>query len=401
VAEAHVQRFWHSREFDPVLDDDGFLLDPLTNPGWTKGTRAIEPNALPSCLVLLGEPGMGKTVMLRECRAEAEAAGRQSLDIDLRSVDGSDAFRDAVFGDPTFQRWLTDGTVLQMFLDSFDECLAEARKIEAVLAERLPKLHTERLQLRIGCRSADWPLPLEERLKELWGERLAVMQLAPLRAADVSAIATARDLDGEAFLAQVRQRGVGPLAARPVTLKLLLAAFQEHAALPGSRGDLYRDGCLRLCVELNPSRLASRRVSRYTVAQLVACASRIGAATVLCNRFGVAESPQVDRPELPVVTIDDIAGGVEFAKDEEFGIDRQVVQDAVATGLFEPWGVGIYAFAHRSFAEYLAAHYLSRRDFTANQILDLIRYLATLVSYLRCEIWPHGSLKCERTCGRS
>ena len=371
MADHRVQRFWHSPEVEPTLDDDGFLVDPIAHRAWVASVEAVASGNIPSCLVLLGEPGTGKTVILEHCEAEAENAGRRTLPIDLRTVDSTDAFRGAVFGDTEFQKWLNDDSTLELFLDGLDECLTEAPKIAAVLVERLPKLPTERLRLRIGCRSADWPQLLENRCKELWADGLAVRQLAPLRAEDVSAIAAADELDGEAFLTQVHQRSVGPLAARPITLKLLLATFREHLALPGTRTDLYRDALVLLCQEQNLSRIASRQVSRYTPAQLLACASRIAAALVLCNRYGIAETPQIDRTGL-VVTIDDVAGGVEIVNGEEFAVDREVVRDTLATGLFEPAGGGVHTFAHRTFGEYLAASYLAREDFTLEQIFGLI-----------------------------
>jgi hypothetical protein len=139
-------------------------------------------------------------------------------------------------------------------------------------------------------------------------------------------------------------------------------------------------------------------VSRYTPAQLLACASRIAAALVICNRYGIAEAPQIDGRGLAIVTFDDVAGGVEVANNEEFRIDREVVRDTLATGLFEPAGGGVHAFAHRTFGEYLAASYLAREDFTVKQIFDLIttstddrvvpqiRDVAAWVSELRSDV---------------
>jgi len=372
MADHHVQRFWHSPEVEPTLDDDGFLVDPIAHHAWVASVEAVDPGSIPLCVVLLGEPGTGKTVVLDECQSEAAKARRRTLPIDLRMVDSTDAFRDVVFGNPEYQKWLNDDSTLELFLDGLDECLTEAPKIAAVLVERLPKLPIERLRLRIGCRSADWPRLLENRCKVLWEDGFAARQLAPLRAEDVSAIAAADELDGEAFLMQVRQRSVGPLAARPITLKLLLATFGQHFALPGSRTDLYREALVLLCQEQNLSRIASRQVSRYAPAQLLACASRIAAALVLCNRYGIAETPQVDHPGLPVITIDEVAGGVEVANHEEFAVDREVVRDTLATGLFEPAGGGVHTFAHRTFGEYLAASCLAREDFTLDQIFSLI-----------------------------
>jgi hypothetical protein len=92
MAEIYVQRFWHSPEIEPTLDEDGFLRDPLAHDGWTTNVKAVDPSDIPPCLVLLGEPGTGKTVVLEVCRTEAGKAGRRAVPIDLRAIDRSRAW---------------------------------------------------------------------------------------------------------------------------------------------------------------------------------------------------------------------------------------------------------------------------------------------------------------------
>ena len=54
---------------------------------------------------------------------------------------------------------------MHLFLDSLDECLLRIDTIVAFLPEELKKLPVDRLSLRIACRTAVWPLLLEEELR--------------------------------------------------------------------------------------------------------------------------------------------------------------------------------------------------------------------------------------------
>src|ERR1700728_4850077 len=80
-----LPRFWHPHGSLPPLDFDGYLADP------EKAGR-LAPNLFNSaeiakhqCLVLLGEPGMGKSTALREIyeTEKAQAAEGRYMFVNL------------------------------------------------------------------------------------------------------------------------------------------------------------------------------------------------------------------------------------------------------------------------------------------------------------------------------
>src|SRR5580693_5681177 len=64
------RRFWVPRGTDPDLSDDGFLVDPESKRAQIRGSAALPFQAFADkpVLILLGEPGIGKTTALEaEC----------------------------------------------------------------------------------------------------------------------------------------------------------------------------------------------------------------------------------------------------------------------------------------------------------------------------------------------
>jgi hypothetical protein len=235
----HWTRFWCPRDGSYVLNGDGFLLDPQSLYG-----AAAHPNVVPfdtvagaPCLVLLGEPGLGKTTTLCQHR---DSVDRRLPDTehtvlwkDLNAFGTDVRLVQSVFADRTFTTWSDGKGELHLFLDSFDECLLRIDTLACLLADELAKYPVERLRLRVACRTAVWPALLERRLRELWGPNaVGVYELAPLRRCDVAEAAGAMGMDKDAFLAEIDKREAGPLASRPVTLRFLLAAFKRGESLP-------------------------------------------------------------------------------------------------------------------------------------------------------------------------
>ena len=73
------RRFWCPRGADIALDGGGFLLDPESEYGPHYNPRVVvfEHIASRPCLVLLGEPGIGKTTALARDRSEERRVGKE------------------------------------------------------------------------------------------------------------------------------------------------------------------------------------------------------------------------------------------------------------------------------------------------------------------------------------
>lgn len=74
------RRFWVPPDRNVRLDSDGFLIDPETSWGrdLNPDLRRVDLGADPSFLVLLGEPGTGKSATF--------VAERQSIEASLAEV---------------------------------------------------------------------------------------------------------------------------------------------------------------------------------------------------------------------------------------------------------------------------------------------------------------------------
>jgi hypothetical protein len=89
-----------------------------------------------------------------------------------------------LFEGSEFQRWRNGDYILHLFLDSLDECLMRMDNVATLLADELPKQPTDRLHLRVACRTAVWPGILERALDNVFPEFRA-FEMAPLRRIDV------------------------------------------------------------------------------------------------------------------------------------------------------------------------------------------------------------------------
>ena len=73
-----------------------------------------------------------------------------------------------------------------------------------------------------------------------WGkDQVAHLTVSPLTKADIRAAATSELDDPDAFIGAVESRGCMPLAARPITLHLLIAAAARGDPLPARRIEVF------------------------------------------------------------------------------------------------------------------------------------------------------------------
>src|SRR5665647_975682 len=191
------KRFWCERSGQFNFSSDGYLADPEGEFGSYYNPNAVPFNAISgaTCLALLGEPGIGKSrAMEQEWRAvdaKVKARGDDTLWIDLRSFGEESRLVDKLFESASFTAWKQGQHRLHLFLDSLDECLLRIDTVATLLIDELRDCPVNRLSLRIACRTFDWPISLEEELRELWGAyAVGAYELVPLRRVDVSEAAS-------------------------------------------------------------------------------------------------------------------------------------------------------------------------------------------------------------------
>lgn len=369
------KRFWCPRDGIANLSDGGYLLDPDSEWGHARNPKVVPFEAIKDipCLILLGAPGMGKSIAMKAEYDAVAKPGQPAVLLDLRAYQTDVRLENGIRNHDAIQTWLPGTQRLHLFLDSFDECPLQKNTLGALLLEILQRLPKDRLLLRIACRTADWPTDFEDGLKEAWGQdNLGVYELAPLRRPDVIGAAESNAIEPPTFLQEIDQKNVVPFAIKPVTLDFLIHVYARQKQLPRTQSEIYLEGCRLLCEETSQSRLAAKLTGTLTSEQRLQAASRIAAVSIFANRYAIWTD--VDRGNVPDedVRIRDLSGDIETAQGQQFPVTETAIQEVLSTGLFSARGECRLGWAHQSYAEYLAAYYLASHGLTRGQIKSLI-----------------------------
>ncbi len=371
-------RFWQPRGDDVKWDIQGFLTDPVSEYGET-----LNPHAKPlghfenySCLILLGEPGMGKSTELSSHRdkvSESEGNADYVLRFELSTFGDQSSFSE-IFHSEEFKNWKTSDSRLFLYLDGLDEARLQIPNVANILKSELRNLakFRDRLKLRITCRTADWPTSLDSVCHQIWDKgEVVALELLPLRGIDVKEAATKNGLAAEDFLDQVLELEVQAFASRPITLDFLLKTFRKDLRLPTSRLSLYEQGCLELCEEFSNFRAESQQKGNLSARQRFAIACRIAVFVIFC-RIPTIQRPMAGRQTIDSLRVFDFAGGFEEFDGERVEVSEAHIHETLQSALFTGSTDNHIEFAHATYSDFLAAKYLQTHDYSEQQILNLI-----------------------------
>jgi hypothetical protein len=356
-----VERFWAAQAASPPLTVDGWLQEQ-NGPIWLRSTEPLmrtEELKSKRCLVLLGSPGMGKSRVLNDpVSLIPDHADQVAVTFDL-GICTTDVFvHQQLFQHPRIVEWQGGTSTLVLALDGLDEGSSRIPTLWRLLADWLGAVDRERLFLRVSCRTADWPTSLGARLSDLFREPV-IVELLPFRRSDVARIVDAQSLDGDAFVRDVERHGVSALAARPLTLRLLTAAFSSEGKIAEGGAQVYARGCLALAGEANQERrdsgssAVSEKSLMESAEQLAACTLFAGSPTFW---IGNPVSRRADD-----VTIDDC-----FRTDDDSG--RRAAEAVLHSALFSGAGEGRLRWSHATFIDYLAARWVIRMRLTDEDV---------------------------------
>ncbi len=359
-------RLWYPRGGLINLVDDGFLLDPESDHAkYFEGkVFSFDSISQTSCLVLLGEQGMGKSTALddefQRVSIAASVNGDIAMQFDLGICSSEDDLERKLFQGDEVTKWRKGNQTLHLFLDSLDEGLLRIDTISKVLRSSLKNCPTERLRLRIASRPGDWPATLEQHLMEIWDkDQVRVFELAPLTKSDVIVAAKTSEIPFEGFIDTIIKSGAVPFAIKPITLKFLIQKFKVDGTLPTNRADLYFDGCRRLSEEPNPDRNTPKLRGKLSVSQRFAIAARIAAVTQFSNKSGIWRGKLDEAPSEDVL-LELLSGGMEGELANHVTVDLEALREVLAgTGFFLSRGLNRQGWRHQSYPEYLAAYYLN------------------------------------------
>ncbi|NMB55395.1 MAG: hypothetical protein GYA15_11895 [Leptolinea sp.] len=373
------QRFWSPRDAQINLSDRGFLVDPTTSTfakAYNPELVTTQDLILEPCLVLLGEPGAGKSTELCKLYQLTQEKLTNSRNItlyyNLNNYSSDTLLVEEIFGNQNFKSWQGDSNNLFLFLDSLDEGLLTIKQLASTIGAYLAKNSNKRLFFRIACRTFDWPISLENKLINIWErDQVKVYEIAPLRKMDIAEAAKKENVDSTSFIEEIIHSEVVPLSIKPITLKLLFTIYKQHQNFPLTKSELYESGCKLLCDEINESRRDAHQFGTLSTLQRLTVAGRIAAVLLLSNRSTIFTG--TDWGNLPItdLSIDSLIGSNEKFDDLVFPITKAEVLETLATGLFNSRGDERFGFAHQTYAEFAAGWYLAKSQLTGHQIQSL------------------------------
>ncbi|MGI5277010.1 NACHT domain-containing protein [Streptomyces rochei] len=333
--------------------------------------------AAAGAMVVLGEPGAGKTSVLRHL-----------TNLLPRVVDTWDPATDACLwvtgGDLTENSYLeelgchleslppegdtaADAGVLWVVLDQADESSLRQR-LPGRLKKSLRGRDTSRVRFLMACRTADYPQTLTPVLSEAFGSCWCV-DLVPLSRNEAVALADSADVPGEELVTAAEEVGAGVLAGVPLTLELLVLTYRVDGRLHGTPQDLFARGVAHLAEDHDQYR--ERRAVTTTVPQRLTVAGRIAAWMMLSGHRTVWRGRAFEAGPYDLEA-GALADGQERTKAGAFDVTRQAVEETLETALFTAPDQNRVEFRHSSMAAYLAARYLTDRGTTQQQLENLI-----------------------------
>jgi hypothetical protein len=362
---SHVsgQRLWAPRGTEIELDEDGLLGVA----GSDKSSLSLAGLRATACLVLLGEPGLGKSTDMHTEAASLRLTLQEPdavLEVDLGAFGDDGRLDEEVFNSDAWRAWADGEHCLHLFLDGLDEAQLRVGVAWRLLARRLASSDATRLRLRMACRTMSWQEVMEADLRKLWPS-LRILKLLPLGGEDVADAVAADGLDADLFLAEARLRGVTALCSRPLTLRFLLRRFAADGTLPASQIEAFAEGCAILSAEPDRERRADLvRLEKRSGRERLVVASRIAALVLCSGRTSVWTDPDASDASVDDLLIREASGGIErdpeAVLEEQFLVDEAAVEAAMATAIFSGGDGGLrLRFAHRAIAEFLAGQWLA------------------------------------------
>src|SRR4030042_4637967 len=125
------------------------------------------------CLILLGEPGIGKSQAIEDeiDNLKKGVSGEDEiLYIDLKAYGSEQRLWDDLFKSETWRKFQQGKNKLYLFIDSLDEARLRIPNITPLILDGLKKSSIEQLSLRIACRTAEWLWSFKEGLEQLGGK---------------------------------------------------------------------------------------------------------------------------------------------------------------------------------------------------------------------------------------
>lgn len=286
--------------------------------------------------IVLGEPGMGKSELMREAS--------RKLEVPLIT-----AIRFMLSKDPT-QFVVPDKPII---IDGLDHAMArrEGDAVDLILAQLEAAGSPEFI---LSCRAREWQARSGTSLRQIYGADPGIFALEPLSRNEASAFLIQRfaKADADHVLGHLDQHGLAELYRNPLTLGLMGQVAVHDTHLPLTRAALFERVCKLIWSEHDPER-QDGGLGQITEDSALSAASAIMAGLL----FAGAEAVSVAGPTQV------LDGDVRLA-DLESLPGAGAVRAIFSSKLFHGVGVGRAEPLHRVIAEYLGARWLAQQATT-------------------------------------
>lgn len=306
--------------------------------------------------IILGEPGMGKTELLRAL-AERESGFVYVTAKALLRV----------------QEPYPDGQVV--VIDGLDE-LPAIQEHDPIVDVLTKLMALGRPAFFLSCRAADWRSVALHEIRSDYGHTPVELTLSPLSQSDAIAYLAVKhgSTQAKVMVEALSERGLDEFYGNPLTLELIGRLADRPEGLPNSRAELFRLASDNLRAEQNPHRPRSKLASLSSEAALDAAGAACAALLLTGSEaIGVGAQGALSPGDIHISEIAALPGGAR-------------IEVLVSSILFRRRdGVDRVAPFHRALAEYLGARWLARRvaDSSAKRLLALITFQGGVPASLR------------------
>ncbi|MCL4874719.1 hypothetical protein KJ039_11670 [bacterium] len=321
-----------------------------------------------SNIILLGDPGSGKTHLLRKA---AEEEGVEFLSIRTFLTFGKDRH--------------VNKKVL--YLDALDEFRTGTQDTNSI-TQIIRKLNDlGQPKIRLSCRAADWLGETDLFLfKEYFGSNpYVVLSLEPLTEKEILKILSSREVeDPIAFIKKAEDYNLYTLLTNPQTLIMLIDVVSK-GTWPSSKLELFEKTVRVLLSESNDLKMRSH-LGEYQSEELVLPAGAACASILISNVTGISLRPEnisIEFPSYRTLPFNEIKKTQACLKRRAFSFVDDT-NEAVSC-------------VHRTIAEFLAAKWIKSiiqkgfpfrrvqnliciKDHPASELRGLYAWLATLFS---------------------
>jgi len=306
------------------------------------------------CIVLLGEPNIGKSREFEHQRQQLLANKQRAVITRLKDWLPDE---DILQAEAELKEALDSGEEFHWFVDALDEGRLQWPQLFAGLFRLLRDLHREsklgRMRLRLSCRAREWKQHEQERLATMFEDPkhehagLVAVRMLPIdedSARELIAEKLGSDIQVQRFIQTCRSNNVQGLAGFPLLLASMLQQFEATGSLASNRTELFRQASASLLNERNTlHREEGKTLASEGERQRMADA--LAAQCVLTGTlvFGMDKAYEM---------VSDANSSASLAS-------MEVLKQVLGSGLFTQHGSREHEFVHRSFADFGAARAFS------------------------------------------